>query len=63
MTQTLDIGIEYEFELSSGRKVRIIIHGDKESGLEISVNGTRGVYPTIRDALGEPYVSKRQVPH
>lgn len=57
MKGSMDAGIEYVFLLQSGRKVRVIFHGDVSDGVEVSINGVRGVYKSLQEALGEPYVS------
>jgi hypothetical protein len=57
---TFTLGLEYLFTLSSGRTAIIIIHGASASpnlgAWDISVDGKRGNYTDINQALGEPFV-------
>jgi hypothetical protein len=60
----LVIGSKYRFTLLSGRTVVVIVHGQVASSAswEISVDGVRGTFSDINQALGEPFTQVAAIP-
>lgn len=60
----LIVGSKYRFALVSGRSVVVIVHGQSGTGpgWEISVDGVRGTYPDLNQALGEPFSQAAAIP-
>lgn len=54
----LVLGSRYRFTLVSGRSVVVIVHGQSAGGMnwEISVDGVRGTYADINQAIGERFI-------
>ena len=63
---TLALGTKYLFTLLSGRTVIVIVHGSSAApnsgALDISVDGKRGSYTDINQALGKPFTQVVLVP-
>ena len=63
---TLTLGTMYRFTLIFGRTAIIIVHGSSAApnsgALDISVDGKRGSYTDINQALGEPFTQFVLVP-
>lgn len=57
---SLTLGATYKFTLSSGKVVTIIVHGTRAHPVmgaewEISVDGVRGAYSDLNQALGDSF--------
>ena len=54
---SLLLGSKYHFTLASGKIVEVVIYGNGQDGaLDISIDDVRGVYPSLNEALKEPYI-------
>ena len=60
----LVVGSKYRFTLLSGRTAVVIVHGQlaASTSWEISVDGVRGTYSDINQALGEPFTLVAAIP-
>lgn len=57
---TITIGAKYKFVLTSGRTVTVIVHGSSAptgggTAWDITVDGARGTYSDINQALGDSF--------
>jgi hypothetical protein len=66
-TQSISVGSKYQYTLSSGRTVTVIIHGSSADPIhgtvwDITVNDIRGTYADVNQAIGESYIARKQLP-